>query len=284
MTIRETDQKPLGALQQVSSTNRMEKVKKTAALRTTLGLYIAYHNATTFKIAVVAASCLPSEWAEKIESYSDEKINELFKLMPPAMKAAVKPFYIWHIGYVQGRQSIPVITPLIHISETVIASKLAVQSVNRILNATQEVQTDDHKADSTTREVIGNILNRTSVAVSTYALTHMVTKGKNIGAASVGASVTACFPEQAKEVHEKTNSVVNEVFKKMPVALPSMLAVAYEAHELYLTNIGPIPYVTPVLTGIELATSFYVGMKYMLRNILKAEAEADQATNHDHLQ
>lgn len=275
MAIRATDQND------INQVVLFEKAKKTANIRTALGLYIAYNNATVLKTAIVAASCLPADWLEKIEKMSDKQINSLLKIMPGCLKGNLKSIYTLHTGYVLGGNSIHVITPMIHSMETALAVKLSVQAVNRSVQIYNDHQEDDENERSSICKTVSKLGERVAIAGTNCAFAHMVTKSQNVAAATVGASAVSFFPDAARTIHDKTDSFINEQVNKLPKATVPLLSMAYGVHEIYLSYFGPIPYVTEAVIGVEALSSFYIGAKYMLHNITQAVVGNNTEHAHD---
>lgn len=282
MTITNTRQSTEGTAQNnVNEVVRFERAKKTAGVRTALGIYIAYHNAAILKVAIVAASCLPKEWLEQIENASDKQINALLKVMPSCVKSNLKSVYTLHTGYVLGGNSIRVITPMFHTMETAIATKLAVQAVHRSVQLTEDLDEDKKDDSSTVCRAVRKIGERASVVTTTCAAAHMVTKPQNVAAATFGATAVSFFPNQARQLHDKTDAFINGQANKLPKATIPMLSLAYGIHELYFEYFGPVPYVTEAVMGTELLVSAYTGAKYMLHNITQALGSTEADHDHD---
>lgn len=249
----------------------LERANKTAYPRTQVALCIAYRDPLTLMVSIVAASCLPHEWAENIENFSNDKIKKILQHLPNCFKSNLKTICIAHAVHVADGNSIPVITPAMILFETAITVKLAVQAVNRSLSIHQELA-EDEKASaegaktSTLKKAARTMGERGVIALTNLALAHMISKGQNASIAGMGATAAATFPKQAKELHDSTYTFINRVFKAVPMAIGALVPTAYVAHEAALKYMGPVPYVTEIVIAAEAATSFYFGAKLMITN------------------
>jgi len=245
----------------------LQKAMKTAGPRSMLGLYIAYNNPETILVTMVATSCFQHEWVKNIEHYSNEKINTLLEYLPNGLKSNFKVIYTSHAGYVQSGNSIMFITPLINSLESVIATKIGVQAINRGLNIVEETKKESDKSITTAQQGIQKVGERVRVGATTITVARMFTKPHSFSAAIAGVQAVSYKPGLSKKVHD----LVQEKLNKLPRAVEVITPIAYGVHEVAMEYFGYIPYVTPAVMAAEFATSFYLGAKYMLHNIQEAD-------------